>query len=326
MKKIFMSVLFLILFIPITVFAYSEYLIPSGENIGVMLKSNSVIVVGSYKIGSYDVLKESPLRIGDKITMINGRVVTNTEELQNIIDKIDDDIITVGVIRGEKELSINIPLHNDNNILKTGLYVRDSIRGVATLTYLDILEDGTVRFGALGHEILEKSSKKIFSSDSGTIFSSRVTDITRSSVGSPGEKNAKSNSKDVIGVVMENTNKGVFGVYTKEISNQKKYKVATYEDMKTGPAKMLTVIKGSEVESFDINIIKINENSQTKNILFEITDKDLIEKTGGIIQGMSGSPIIQGDYIIGAINYVLVDSPTRGYGISIMNMLEEAYN
>jgi len=153
MKKIFMSLLFLILFVPLTVFAYSEYLIPSGKNIGVMLKSSNVLVVGSYKIGSYDVLKETDLRIGDKITMINGVAVNNTTDLQKVIDNIDSNIITVSVIRDDQEFSTNIPLYNDNNVLKTGLYVRDSIRGVATLTYLDIQDDGTVLFGALGHEI-----------------------------------------------------------------------------------------------------------------------------------------------------------------------------
>jgi len=153
MKKIFMSLLFLILFIPLTVFAYSEYLIPSGDNIGLMLKSSNVLVVGSYKIGSYDVLKETDLRVGDKITMVNGVKITNTNELQEVIEEIDKDMVTVGVIRDNQELSINIPLYNDDDVLKTGLYVRDSIRGVATLTYLDIQDDGTVLYGALGHEI-----------------------------------------------------------------------------------------------------------------------------------------------------------------------------
>ena len=321
-----MSLLFLILFIPASVFAYSEYLIPSGQNIGIMLKSNNVLVVGSYKIGSYDVLKDTDIQIGDKITSINGVEITNAKKLQEVIEDIDKDMITVGIIRDTQELTVNIPLYHDENVLKTGLYVRDSIRGVASLSYLDIQDDGTVLYGALGHEILEKSSKTKFDADSGTIYSSVVTGITKSSAGSPGEKNARSNSKDVLGTVVENTKKGVFGVYTGEIPNTKKYKVASFSDVVTGPAKMLTVISDDEVQEFDINIIKVNETSDTKNILFEVTDEELLSKTGGIVQGMSGSPIIQGDYIIGAVNYVLVESPTKGYGIFITNMLEEAYN
>lgn len=318
--------LFLILFIPVSVFAYSKYLIPSGQNIGIMLKSNNVLVVGSYKIGSYDVLKETELRVGDKITTVNGLKITNTKELQEVIEEIDQDMVTVGVIRNNQELTINIPLYHENNVLKTGLYVRDSIRGVASLSYLDIQDDGTVLYGALGHEILEKSSKTLFATDDGVIFSSTVTGVTKSTQGSPGEKNARSNSKDVLGTVVENTKHGVFGVYTGKVPDVKKYQVASFEDIKLGPAKMLTVISGNKVEEFDINIIKVNETSDTKNILFEVTDEKLLSKTGGIVQGMSGSPIIQGDYIIGAVNYVLVDSPTKGYGIFIRNMLEEAYN
>ena len=130
----------------------------------------------------------------------------------------------------------------------------------------------------------------------------------------------------MLGTVVENTSSGVFGIYTGKLPNTKKYRVASFEDIKLGPAKMLTVIEGNKVSEFEINIIKINNNSNTKNILFEVTDEDLLEKTGGIVQGMSGSPIIQGEYIVGAVNYVLVDSPTKGYGIFITNMLEEAYN
>ena len=323
MKKFILSLLTIYLFIPISVFAYSDYLIASGQNIGIELKSDYVLIVGSYKIKNYNVLNDTNLKIGDKIVKINNEEVTSILKMQEIINKQNTDSIKVTYLRGNKEYTENISIYKENGEHKTGLYVRDMIRGVATLTYID-QENKT--FGALGHEIIEKSTKSKFDSTSGTIFSSIVTGITKSSDGNPGEKNARSNSSDIYGNVTENTQSGIFGMYTESLPNSKLYKVATPNEIKQGKAKILTVISNNKVEEFDINIIRINENSSTKNILFEVTDKDLLESTGGIVQGMSGSPIIQGDNIIGAVNFVLVDAPEKGYGIFITNMLEEAEN
>ena len=323
MKKFILSLLTIYLFIPISVFAYSDYLIASGQNIGIELKSNYALIVGSYKIKDYNVLTDTNLKIGDKITKINNEEVTSIQKMQEIINKQENDTIEVTYLRGSKENKETIKIYEENGEYKTGLYVRDMIRGVATLTYIDT-ENNT--FGALGHEIIEKTTKSKFDSSDGTIFSSTVTGITKSSDGNPGEKNARSDSSNIFGTVDENTESGIFGTYTKSLPNSKLYKVATPDEIKQGKAKILTVISDNKVEEFDINIIRTNENSSTKNILFEITDKDLLEKTGGIVQGMSGSPIIQGDNIIGAVNFVLVDAPEKGYGIFITNMLEEAEN
>ena len=323
MKKFILSLLTIYIFIPISVFAYSDYLIASGQNIGIELKSDYVLIVGSYKIDNYNVLTETNLRIGDKIIKINDQIVTSIVEMQEIVDNIPDDEVKITYTRGNKEYQEEIPIYNEFGESKTGLYVRDMIRGVATLTYIDT-ENKT--FGALGHEIIEKTTKSKFDSSNGTIFESTVTSITKSDNGDPGEKNARSDSSNIYGTVDENTESGIFGKYTKSLPNQKLYKVASPNEIKQGSAKILTVISGNKVEEFDINIIKINEKSNSKNILFEVTDERLLEKTGGIVQGMSGSPIIQGDNIIGAVNYVLVDSPDKGYGIFITNMLEEAEN
>lgn len=323
MKKFMLSLLSIYLFIPLSVFAYTDYLIASGQNIGVELKANYALIVGSYDIKDYNVLTDTNLKIGDKIIKINNEEVTSIQKMQEIIDKQENDIIKVTYLRGNQKYNENIKIYKENGEYKTGLYVRDTIRGVAALTYINV-EDNT--FGALGHEILEKSTKSKFDSTSGTIFSSSVTGITKSSDGNPGEKNARSDASNVYGTVKENTESGIFGTYTKSLPNQKLYKVATPDEIKQGNAKILTVITDNKVEEFDINIIRINKNSSTKNILFEITDKKLLEATGGIVQGMSGSPIIQGENIIGAVNFVLVDKPEKGYGIFITNMLEEAEN
>lgn len=323
MKKFISFMLVLYLFIPVSVFAYSDYVMASGKNIGIELKSDYVLVVGSYDINNHNILYESELQIGDKIKEVNGISVNSAYELNEAINKINKDNITVTYLRDDTIKKANIKLYKDGNNYKSGLYVKDTIRGVATLTYIDV---DNKTYGALGHEIIEKTTKSKFDLSSGTIFKSTVTDITKSYDGTPGEKNARSESSEVYGDVLENTQSGLFGNYTDTIPNSKMYKVVTSDEIKLGSAKILTTIKDEEIASYDIDILRINNNSKTKNILFEVTDKNLLDIAGGIVQGMSGSPIIQGDNIVGAVNYVLVDKTNRGYGIFITNMLEEAEN
>lgn len=323
MKKIASFFLACYLIIPISVFAYSEYVIPSGKSIGIELKTDNPIIVGAYNIGSYNILKDTELKIGDKIIKINNQLTKSSHSVSDVIKEASDKKINLTYSRNGKEYQTNINLYLDGNEYKTGLYLKDTIRGVATLTYIDEVNQ---EFGALGHEIIEKSTKSKFDMTTGSIYKSTITGIVKSTDGSPGEKNAISDSHKIYGQVEENTKSGIFGKYTDTIPNKKKYKVATSKEINLGAAKILTVIDGANIEEFTIDIIKINEFSNTKNILFEVTDPVLLQKTGGIIQGMSGSPIIQGDKIIGAVNYVLVDKTNRGYGIFITNMLKEAEN
>lgn len=323
MKKFTLTLLILSIFFPLSVFAYSDYIIASGENIGIELKANYALIVGSYNIENYNVLNDTELKIGDKITKVNDTIITSAEDMQKAINKYNQDNVKITYIRNNNHFTTNIKLFLEDGEYKTGLYVKDTIRGVATLTYID---EENKKFGALGHEIIEKTTKSKFEMSTGKVFESIVTGITKSENGNPGEKNARSNSTNIYGTVDENTTSGIFGDYTTNIPNSKKYKVVPSDKIELGNAKILTTINGNNVEAFDINILKINKNSKTKNILFEVTDKTLLEKTGGIVQGMSGSPIIQGDNIIGAVNYVLVDKTDKGYGIFITNMLEEAEN
>ena len=323
MKKLTLYMLLIYLLFPLSVFAYSDYIIASGKNIGIELKSNNVIIVGSYNIDNHNILNNSELKIGDKIVKINDYDITSIETMQKIINKIDAEKVKITYKRNNNLYTTDINLYKEDGEYRTGLYVRDTIRGVATLTYIDT---NNKKFGALGHEILEKSTKSKFESDTGTIFYSAVTGITKSADGNPGEKNAISDSRAVYGTVSENTTSGIFGNYTDTLPKTKLYKVAKPEEINLGEAKILTVIDGDKVEEFNVNILKVNMNSNTKNILFEVTDQKLLAKTGGIVQGMSGSPIIQDDKIVGAVNFVVVDKTNKGYGIFITTMLEEAEN
>lgn len=323
-KSIILLFLLSFFIIPLNIKGYSDYIIASGENIGIKLNANGIMIVGTYKIDNKNPAVDAGLEVGDMITSINDSSVNNISEMVNIINSSRNDNIKIGYIRDNKEMSTDLKLYNDNGTYKTGLYVKDSISGIGTLTFID---PETKLFGALGHEITESNTGKILEITDGSIFDSTVTGITPSNDGEPGEKNATFDSSSTDGEIYENTNKGIFGKYTNTINDSNKYKVATIKDIKLGSAKILTVLDGNKIGEYSINILKVsNTKDNIKNIIFEITDEDLINKTNGIIQGMSGSPIIQGEYIIGAVTHVVVDNPHKGYGILITNMLEEAEN
>ena len=328
-KKLKNSILLILtvsLLLPTQILAYSEYIIAGGENIGIELNSKGIIIVGTYEVDGKNPAEEANLHVGDIITSINNSKVATIEEMLTEIDKLNDvSSVSINYLRGSKTYSRTLKLIKDSNdVYKTGLYVKDSITGVGTLSFID---PNTKLYGALGHEIIEKSTGQKLEIKDGKIYNSTVTSITPSDDGNPGEKNARYDSSIVYGDVKENTSSGIFGSYTDTLPDKKLYKVAKPSLVKTGSAKILTVLSGEEVKEYDINIISVSkEDKETKNILFEITDSELLEKTGGIVQGMSGSPIIQGEYIIGAVTHVVIDNPKRGYGIFIVNMLEEAEN
>ena len=311
-NNILLTLMFTLLIIPTYTLAYSDYILAGGENIGIELNSKGVIIVGTYEVNGKNPAKEAGIHAGDKITKINNKEVSSIEEMLSIVEKTTNkDNIDITYLRAGKENKTTLRLTKTNdNIYKTGLYVKDTISGVGTLTYID---PNTKLFGALGHEIIEKNTGQKLEIKDGKIYSSTVTGITRSDIGKPGEKNARYDSSNI------------FGNYTSTLPDKKLYKVAKDNEVKMGDATILTVIDGNIVESFGINILKVSTN-EVKNILFEITDSRLLKKTGGIVQGMSGSPIIQDDYIVGAVTHVVVDDPTKGYGIFITKMLEEAEN
>lgn len=306
--------------IPINIFAYSNYVYVSGETIGIEVNSSGVLIVGFYKIDDKYIAKDAGFEVGDIITSINDTNVSTIDEMISVIDKSSSSTIVVNVLRNEQFKIIKLELKYDgDNILKTGLYVKDKITGIGTLTYVD---PDTKKFGALGHEILESTTASKFEIKDGKIFDANVTNITKSRSGKAGEKNANYDRSAVSGEVTKNEITGIFGTYNKDISDKELLEVGKVEDIQVGEAVIRTVINASSVQEFKIKILSLNINSDTKNILFEVTDPRLLEETGGIVQGMSGSPIIQNNKVIGAVNYVIVNDTTKGYGVFITNMLE----
>ncbi|MBQ9834558.1 MAG: PDZ domain-containing protein [Bacilli bacterium] len=322
MKKYIIAIICSMMIFPGMTLAYSDYIIPGGETLGIDIKSEGIMIIGFYKInGKYN---KGELRVGDYITKINGEDVTSLEQLTTKIENnVSKKKIIVTYTRKGKTSETAIDLIYDNNIYKTGLYVKDSITGIGTLTYID---PNTKIYGALGHEIMEKSTNSIVEIKTGTIFENRITSINKSINGNPGSKNAEFNLNNIYGDIKKNTKYGIYGNYSALLPQKETLEVAEIDEVEVGEAFIYTVLENQKVEKFSISINSINEDAYIKNLIFSITDERLIEKTGGVVQGMSGSPIIQNDKIIGAVTHVIVDDVLSGYGIFITTMLVEGEN
>lgn len=322
MKKRIITFLILISYMlfPMNILAYSDYIIPGGENIGIEIQSKGVIIIGFYKVNGLLNKGNPELQIGDIITAVNGKEINKITELIDYINaEISNDQVMLTFKRGGNILKTTLTLTLVEGAYKTGLYVKDSLTGIGTLTYID---PDTGIYGALGHEILEGTTKKQIEVQTGKIFKSLITNITKSSNGNPGGKNADFFYGENYGSILKNSLYGIYGKYDEQLEKAL-LKVGTKDEVKLGNAYLWTVLNNNNVEKFEIQITKINKNSDTKNIYFKITDKKLLNKTGGIVQGMSGSPIIQNNKIVGAVTHVIVDDVQTGYGIFITTMLEE---
>lgn len=311
--------LLFILLIPINIFAYSNDIIPGGKTIGIEVKNDGVIVIGFYKIDNK--FNKNNLKTGDIIIKVGNTPVNTVDELVLAIEEtVIDNKVNFTIKRKNKVFSTVFNLILVNETYKTGIYVKDSITGIGTLSYIDPV---TKIYGALGHEITESNTGNLIEVKTGSIFKNKIIRIDRSGVGTAGTKNAKFYSNTIFGTVTKNTNKGIYGIYTANISDLGTLEVGTPDTLKIGKASIYTVLSNEDIKSYDIYINMIDKTRDIKNIYFNITSEELIATAGGIIQGMSGSPIIQNNKIYGAVTHVILDNPTRGYGIFITTMLEE---
>lgn len=321
-NKLLFVFFFLLMLFPTIVLAYSNKVILGGENVGIKVNSKYVTIVGFYEVDNKYIGEDAGLKIGDMILKINDINVSSIEEMVEAINLVkNDNLIKLTYIRDDIVFITNLNIIKDKNgVYKTGLYVKDTVSGLGTLTYID---PNTKIFGALGHEITDKYTMKKIDILDGNIYYSEVIGITPSKIGEAGSKEAKFNTKEIFGIIKSNTESGIFGEYTSNLNNDKLIDVGSIDDIKLGPAKIKTVISGTVSQYFDINILEIDRNNATKNILFEIVDDKLLNTTGGVVAGMSGSPIIQNNRVIGAVTHVVVNEPVKGYGIFITTMLKE---
>lgn len=298
-----------------------------GAPIGFSIDVDGLIVVGSNSVstekGLIDNLEKSNLKIGDIITEVNGKKVTTLEELKEILDAEDykGEELHLKVLRKQEYININLKtaLDKEDGKYKIGLWVKNDASGVGTLTYV---ECDTLNYGALGHPITDYETGVVIPAKSGKIYPCSVVGLNKGEKGVPGEiKGVFMQGKSQKGDVEKNSQFGVFGKVKdkdKIVDANKTADVASRLTMKPGKATLVSSISGMS-EEYEIEIIKTNyqPSSSDKSFVFRVTDKRLLDLTGGIIQGMSGSPIMQNGKVVGAVTHVFVSDPTKGYGVYI---------
>ena len=302
--------------------------VPLGMTIGVRINTNGVMVLGTGPFLGNDGQPHSPsdgiLRGGDLILTVNGKPIDSKEALSQLIAESTGDV-TLEIRRDGDEFEVNLTpmLAATDDVRRIGIWVRDSTKGIGTLTYY---VPATGHFGAIGHGILDVDTKKLITVRSGVIMPSNVTSIVRGTRGNPGELEGSVDATTILGNVELNSISGIYGSLSPEFMASLPtgaMPIATRDQIKEGPATILTNVVGNEVKSFDITIEGVNQSAtdETKGMIIRITDPELLAATGGIVQGMSGSPIIQDGLVVGAVTHVFVQDPTKGYGIFVETML-----
>ncbi|MBY7739871.1 SpoIVB peptidase [Paenibacillus polymyxa] len=309
---------------------------PGGQTIGVKVKSSGVLVVGHHIIQESNDRKVSPgetagIRLGDRITHMNGKPLNSLARVAEAVDEAGKNKkpLDITLCRGEQTISTKLtPAYDqEDKAWRLGLYIRDSAAGVGTLTFY--APDQGV-YGALGHVITDMNTQTPIVVGSGEIVQSNVTSIAKSQSGEPGEKRAHF-LKDhrILGNIERNTSFGIFGKMSDEPQNglySTPIPVGLANEVKEGPAEILTVLEGQQIQRFQAEIVHISQQDKpaTKGLVIRVIDPKLLDKTGGIVQGMSGSPIIQNGKLIGAVTHVFVNDPKSGYGCFIEWMLRDA--
>lgn len=323
MKKKIVLLLSLFLLFPISVSASSEVIL-GGESIGIVMEYDGVMITGTYSIKTdnqeYNP-KQDDFKNGDLITSVDGKKIKSIDDLNMIIKNYKKPINKIPIIikRNNQEIKkeLTTVYQRDMNAYQSGLYVKDEITGVGTMTYYD---PNLKTYGALGHSIDGNQVPMV-----GSLYDSTVTGIIPSKPNDAGEKTATIDYNNKIATVSLNDTIGLYGTYQKE-GKGKKVEIGSKENVHKGKAQIYTVLNGKDVESFDVEITQVNIQDQkdVKGIELKVTDQSLIKKTGGIVQGMSGSPIVQDDKVIGALTHVITNDPTRAYGVYIEFMKEQS--
>lgn len=299
----------------------------SGEVFGIKLYTDGVIIVGTQSVetdsGRVNPAESCGLQVGDVIISIDGEKVYTSDSVQNILNNNNGSSFDIKVKRDERyrEFTLSPVYCEREGCYKAGMWVRDSTAGIGTLTYYD--KDSGM-FGALGHQVNDVDTNEIMPLLEGEAVSARVTDIKKASKGTTGSLECDFGDYTV-GRLTANTDCGIFGAYSAVPSFAKPYPVASAQQVKKGKASLVSAVQNGEPKEYEIEIthISYNENNSQKNMVIKITDPELKELTGGIVQGMSGSPIVQDGRLVGALTHVIVNNPEKGYAVFAQTMLEK---
>ena len=304
-------------------------LTPAGIPIGLYVETEGLLVIGIGEFESVDGIRYSPaksvLKSGDYILECNGKAVKDKDSFIKEIEQSDGKDVLLKIQRAKKEQEVSItPIKNSQGKYKLGVWIRDNAQGVGTLTYID--NEGN--FGALGHGVTDVDTSTLMEVEDGTLYQTEIISIKKGQIGTPGEMTGMIiyDEDRILGDIDYNGTEGIFGTCNEcaiELCTQKSLPIGLKQEIQKGPAEICCNVDGkTKYYQIEITGVKLDNDNVNRGIELRVTDVELLELTGGIVQGMSGSPIIQDGKIIGAVTHVLVNDPTRGYGIFIENMLE----
>lgn len=304
--------------------------IPMGRAVGIKLFSDGVLVVGLSELptdaGKAAPAKDCGLKEGDIITHINSEEVDTIEQVQSLLQDLEGDRMSIRCLRGEKQLQMTVQAARcSDGSYRLGAWMRDSMAGIGTMTFYD---PATGTFGALGHGINDVDTATLMPLQSGGIMEASITDVKKGIKGTPGELHGAFQTGVDVGSLWANTESGVFGTLSDQslVEGLCAVQVAAPAEVQTGPATILSGVAGGAVKEYTVEIVKLHppDDGDTRDIMLTVTDPELLEITGGIVQGMSGSPILQNGKLVGAVTHVLISDPTCGYGIFMQSMLDVA--
>lgn len=304
----------------------------SGNTVGIYMETEGVMIIDTGEILSEEGTKEEPARDmvkpGDYIVTFNQQEVRNKKDLIEDLTELKEQNVVLGVMRDGQNIPVSLtPVKDTEGKYRLGIWVRDDTQGIGTLTYVD--KNG--RFGALGHGISDVDTGSLLKVGQGRLYQAEILGIQKGTSGNPGELAGliRYEPGKVIGSVSQNSEKGIYGIYSGSTSavNLQKMEIAYKQELETGPASVLCCVDG-EVKEYEAEITKIDMNHEdsNKSFVIHITDPDLLDLTGGIVQGMSGSPVIQNGKFVGAVTHVFVQDATTGYGIFAETMVENEKN
>ena len=296
-------------------------LVPCGQPFGIKLMTDGVMVIELEKFDGNCPAAECGIKVGDIITAVNGENVTTNKKISEIISKSKGNPCTVTYKHNGYEKNTTLTPAYSKGSYKAGIWVRDSSAGIGTLTFYN---PETSAFGGLGHPICDADTKEPLPLSHGTVGEVEITGFNKSLKGEPGQLLGEFSSSASVGDITANNQSGVFGTLNTPPSDSKAIELGFRQEAHIGKAVIYTTIDGSEPEEYEISIESLNLNAAAEHdMIVRVTDSRLLEKTGGIVQGMSGSPIIQDGKLIGAVTHVFVDDPTQGYGIFADEMYEQ---
>ncbi len=304
----------------------AKTLVPVGHTVGIKLFAEGVVVIGLVEVEGAGGVRtpgvDCGLQIGDVIEEANGEDVESSEQFAAMLQR--GGAVELAVSRGEEDLTLVArPVRGPDGTYRLGAWIRDSMAGIGTVTFYD---PATGTFGALGHGITDCDTGLLMPLGGGTVMEASVKAVKRGVAGEPGELKGSFNLTEDLGTLYANTERGVFGHLEAaglDLDGQA-VPVAEAGEVHTGPAVILSNVKSDLVEAYSVEIVRVLDTAEVQNLLLRVTDPALVEATGGIVQGMSGSPILQDGKLVGAVTHVMVNDPEKGYGILIENMLSTA--